>query len=358
MASHPVAGYRRSRMRPLAGAVAGLLLACAPLGGQERHPIVQTDHPGRWTPLTVYLGGGRQIGPTAAESRAMKANLDSLISVVRRSPALADPRGFETIGSETVQQDDPPLVSSGWQPVRGMVHFIPLLWWRLCDSCVLQRSGEGVGTTIAVNDLRLLMGGVPTGGCGGPVVFPRPRQVALIGGYPLYNNGALLIAARDVPVFVPVTRDDWIDAQINAGKNAQGCLRPDERQRARWESIRGTASPAERAMEAWERPAGREGPPGPFQWLLGQPGARGSRPYVRFNPALFDSTIARTAIQTMTLTVGFRSRDPRPLPRGTPRPLPCSAPISRSADLEIDGLAIHEGIMCGLDWPALRALLR
>lgn len=337
-------------------AAALLLAAAATLAAQGRSgAIALPDHPGRWNPLTLYLRGGRTFGPTAAESRVMKSQLDSLVAVVRRTPALATPLGFETVGSETVEADRLSEDVPGWQPVRGSLLVIPLLWYRSCDSCAAQRNGEGVGAQVAVNELGLMMPGSGTGGCGGPEVFTAPREVARIGGYPLYSTGAVLIAARDVPPFLPVTRDEWITAQINQGKNATGCRRPDYRA-AWWDSIRGTWTPGERAMEAWEVAPGPR-PPGPFQ-ILGTPGARGSHAYVRINPALFDSTAPRTAMQTIVLTVAFPRRDPRPLPRGARPPLPCSNPIPRSPSHEIDQLAIHEAIWCNLDWAALRGLLR
>jgi hypothetical protein len=332
----------------------GSTLVATSLAAQTRGPLAQPDHPGRWTPLAAVLPGRTASPlPGSAESRTMKAQLDSLVAILRRNPALAEPRGFDVIGSETVESDELPEAVPGWQPLRGMVWFAPQLWYRSCDTCAVVRADEGFGITIAVNDLRLLMV-QGMGGCGGPVVFLRPREVARIGGSPLFGNGVLLIAARDVPPFLPVTRDEWIQAEINQGRNASGCHRPDYRA-ASWESLRSTWTPEERAAEAWDRAPGQ--PLDKFQ-VLGAPGAPRSHQWVRANPALFDSTLARATPQTMTLTVGFPRLDPRHFPRGAPRPLPCSAPLPRTTALDLDALAIHEAAMCNLDWTALRALLR
>ncbi len=332
-------------------------LACSTARAQARRTTAVPDHPCRWTPLTVNLPRVR-FGPSAAEARAMKVQLDSLVAVLRRSPLLADPRGFETVGSETVAEDEMrESWGPGWQPVKGSLLIIPLLWYRQCDSCPPLRSDEGRGAQLGINSFGLLMPGGGVGGCGGPRVFTEPREIGRVGGFPVYGNGALLIAARDVPPFIPITRSEWIDAQINATKNARGCLRPDPRQAAWYDSIRGSWSPEERAMEAWEWGTTRQERGVPFQ-LLGRPGAPGSRRYVRINPALLDSTLPRTAMQTVVVTLRLSGRDPRTFPRGTRQPAPCSEPIPRSADPSLDALAVHEGIWCAVDWTAVRALLR
>src|SRR5579859_2163214 len=333
-------------------------LVATALAAQTRGPLAQPDHPGRWTPLEARLPQ-RGRSPLPGESPVMKAQLDSLVVILRRNPALAEPRGFDIVGGETVEQDELRDYHPGWQPVRGSVFFIPLLWYRPCDTCATARADEGVGITIVVNGLSMLMWPDPgeqpnegMGGCGGPMVFLAPREVARIGGFPLLSNGVLLIAARAVPPFLPVTRDEWIQAQINQGRHESGCRGPDYRA-VWWDSIWSAWTPKERAMEAWDLPRGGREPPGPHQ-VLGVPGARGGRPWVRANPALFDSTLARTTMQTMTLSIGFPGVDPRPLARGAQPPLPCSTPLPRTTVYVLDQLAIHEAAMCHLDWTALR----
>jgi hypothetical protein len=306
--------------------------------------VFEVDHPGTWQLQTSLPSRGR---PTPAEARAMMVRLDSLVALVRRGPAFSPQRGFNIVGSVTVLEGN--ATAARWQPVRGMVRIIPLAWYRECPTCAVLVEGEGHGIEFGVNTSGPISSYREVhGGCGGRAVFRRPAEVARVSGAPVFENGTLVITARDVPLFLPVSRAQWVQANIDESGNQFGCSHPDPRVVAQMDALRAGWTPEQLAMEAWEPPREYRGPD-----PLGQPGAPGATQWVRMNPEIYDTTRVTTAVQMLTVSMAFNTDEAR----AGNGPIQFCAK-GRNALPVGDDRAIHYAIVCPLDWDALRTITR
>jgi hypothetical protein len=136
-------------------------------------------------------------------------------------------------------------------------------------------------------------------------------MVGEVGGLPLYDNQMIVVAAKGKPLFVGISREQFIRSMIK-GFNDQSAKDPGNKP-VNDMVIKELAaelaemSPAERASRAM----GGGGMSIPSSMM--PPGQPGGTPLVIFNPNYFDQTLPRTAVQLIVVRTNESTVDPGPL---------------------------------------------
>ena len=136
-------------------------------------------------------------------------------------------------------------------------------------------------------------------------MFFEPKQVGVMGGYPQYHTGAIVLKKTDRPIWVAVTREKVLNTLIANMKKSLSELRSDEPARARQmieqelsclQSALAALTPEQRTSDAYisfPPPAGCS--------PLVEPTARTARRLVTENPAFYDPKLPPSAIQVIVV---------------------------------------------------------
>lgn len=308
---------------------AAALVLCAVAHAQELKHL--TDKPGTWrlTSELRYVAAANLFRLKEAEHKALAAKMDTLVSVVRGTAVFNPPVGFFV--AAVTAYDIPSnfcLVRQDCTVIPAMpqlnLYFYDILaepggqtTWDKAMSCEAH---------VRVNDLEhaISAGGHIQGAQTpeGRWIWLLPQEKGRIAGFPTYNyeniEEKVVLAKPGRRVFVPITREEFIsaliysrelrivqealqahreDQQVNARALQAERLRTDERlQSLRAELAR--LGPAERASPAWYAWAQKGTGSG-----LVAPGAPNARQLVSTNPAYFDRSLPRSAIQLISTHV-------------------------------------------------------
>jgi|GEM_PF-5162621 len=136
----------------------------------------------------------------------------------------------------------------------------------------------------------------------GREIFYQPIETGRFSGYPVYDNRVLVIHDKNKPLFIPVTREQYINAYIywteyqdkQANKEGQNGFFTDALRKELQEM-----APEEKSKPAYVN-IGRMGDTFRYSFLV-DPETEEDRALVMFNPNYFDNFRPRTEVQLITL---------------------------------------------------------
>lgn len=178
-------------------------------------------------------------------------------------------------------------------------------------------------------------------------IFFLPEQTNTLGGYPVYDGRVLVIADKSKPLFVPVTREQYLKAYIwwteytdkqNGTEGENDFLLEGLRQELQ------EMTPEERQKPAYfNMDMNRMGDQFRYSFLV-DPETDEDRALVMFNPEYYDASRPRSDVQLITLTF---LRD---------YPMTEPEPVALGEGNHIDSVRFGE-LMYSMDYTALSALL-
>jgi hypothetical protein len=190
----------------------------------QEHPLVKAQA-GSWS-TTGPLRVGVRPEMTPDERTAVTAQVNALLDVLKRMPAMAPPAGFEVTPHTYVSLDTLDR-SSGKRPVlvtsQLTVNIAP---YERIDQKVEANERDTAGSvTIRVHDLGpVLGGGLDLQDDQGIFIRSPPDPVATVHGYPVFEEGngdrwAIILRNR-VPFWAPVTCERYLLATIRTDEDA------------------------------------------------------------------------------------------------------------------------------------------
>ncbi|HEY5798942.1 MAG TPA: hypothetical protein VIT92_01910 [Burkholderiaceae bacterium] len=181
----------------LAQAGAGLRAGPPPELGANTTPILDKA---KWIPndnAKERPDAGLAAGYSVAQQKTVYANMARVIDALVRTPVMQEP-GFEVqalgaiCSNGSCRRGEPVAASSGLI-VRQFV---------MSKSGKLDVNGEGPTVSVHFNRIDRLFGSpAPKDG-----FFVEPAVIDTIDGFPVYEDGLMVITARKEPLFAPVTR--------------------------------------------------------------------------------------------------------------------------------------------------------
>lgn len=257
------------------------------------------EHPGKST--ATVSGANRAL--SKSESIAFKRNLERLFSLLAKQPTLAAPRGVEIKGY---------FRPNDYQPKSNKVPIPGFGFLRFHSYFRDHKTGKPVQfgfptdvMGVSVNDPEkgpevCTVPGSPTR------VFCAPERVEEVAGFPLYRfNGmdVLVLSRSNVPVWIPLTREEYVKAWLANWKKQAADSPPIDTitpQIVRnHQAVLDDMTPEERRMQA------REFTWDPLQPTLAPVGSSEGRPLLKVNPAWFDPKLPRSAFQLLTITFSY-----------------------------------------------------
>lgn len=336
-----------------------LLAPTGPLAAQAQEGVAVEQHAvGSLTIRGAIPFDGDVTSP--ARRRAANATIDRLIAVLRADPGVAHPAGYDITANRVMGR-----ARAGYD-VGAAYH--AGLWgnvWQIASR------GDGHGGREVVDAGKLPFALLTnTAWCdgeyanaapdGGPPILEGVRQTGQLHGHPVYDGKCILITARPVPAFVPVTRERYLRIQVRQLEAQAAKTRKDDKQMHAqgqdprfvalfdssvivMDSLVGAAkaqldslTPPERSTPAWVLHQDAH------DSSLVDPGTAGAAPLMSENPALFDATLPPDQPQVIALLLPFAQPD--------------VAPTGFEEDPE--RRANVQAIVHGLDWAALEAMVR
>ena len=302
------------RLFLLAAAVAALAVA-VPAAAQTDPALLAKA--GYWKPVTQNLPSGDPAD--APDLEPFANNLNAVLAILRRTPVLAQPRGF--VAAPSIDRE----LGAPRRPFTGSAR-IGVLFFQKDDNGAVVPGDAGPDVTVAINDASCIWNGHETAFIDslGPIYYDAPQDSSPVRGIPGFStdSSCLVIAHHAVPVFAPVSRErflrdarDTLLARLRAA-NATSSSASAEVRRAlqpTLDTVRAVAmhydaelkhlSPADARAPAWVKTSDA----GAMD--LVPPGTEDARQLVAPNPALFNSPTPRSAIQFMTIQAVVSSGD-------------------------------------------------
>lgn len=202
-------------MRRLLPLVASILIT-VPAGAQS-DPALMTK-PGYWKPVTQTLPSGDPSDGPDLEPFAI--NLNAVLAILRRTPALAQPRGF--VANPVVERD----LVAGQRAFAGSVR-VGVWFFTKDDNGAVVPGETGPEVAVWINDPSCIWRGHETAfvDSAGAIYYDAPQDSSPIKGIPGYSSDSscLVIARHGVPVFAPVSRERFLrDARDTLLARARG----------------------------------------------------------------------------------------------------------------------------------------
>ena len=226
-----------------------------------------------------------------------------MLDIVLRNPAFSPPVGLDLTQGLLART---PLVGVS----RNMVQYevtVGFLWYNvLRGNEIVPQPVSMVGLKVNANHIALAWNESerwvedPN-----RQMFFEPKQVGLVGGYPQYHTGAIVVKKADRPIWVAVTREKVLNTLIANMKKSLSEVRSDEPPQARQmieqelgclQSALAALRPEQRTSDAYisfPPPAGCS--------PLVEPTARNARRLVTENPAFYDPKLPPSAIQVIVV---------------------------------------------------------
>lgn len=257
------------------------------------------EHPGKASATVT----GTHKALSKGEAAAFKRNLERLRSLLVKQPALASPKGVEIKGYFR-PNDQQPKTNKVPIPGFGFLRFHAYIR----D----QKTGRPVPFCCPTDEMAVHVNDPEKGPevCTVPGSATRgfcaPERVEEVAGFPLYRfNGmdVLVLSRSSVPVWVPLTREEYVRAWLANWKKeaadspAMDTITPQivRNHQAALDAM----TPEERRMQA------REFTWDPLQPTLAPVGSSEGRPLLKVNPAWFDPKLPRSAFQLLTITFSY-----------------------------------------------------
>jgi len=311
-----------------------VLLFATALSGQES---LLRNHPGKWTALPpIKPLMAEEL--SAADRAAATSWANQILEIIHRMPSLAQPVGFDVtpFSSAELSSLDRGPDEKGPRYISGMVE-VDLPAYKQTASGIVTDDRNVAGTiTIAVNDISA----VAQGGLGdsakpyvdqsGRFFTSTAEPVDTLHGYPVYrvvNDQWVVMRRNDVPFFVPVSRQrflqyniDWTEANLgkaranleknkatlanapnaaNILKEANEALAAEQSSLDEARKILAAMTPEQRAAPAFIEDAASSGS---IPRLL-EPNSEGANAVVSVNPALMDPNLPRYAPQVIAVRI-------------------------------------------------------
>lgn len=262
---------------------------------------------GYWKPVTQRLPTEDPNG--GPDHQPFVSSLNSVLAILRRTPVLAQPRGF--VASPVVQRE----LGLPRRPLTGSVR-VGVLFFRKDDGGSVTPQDAGPEVAVSINDASCVWNGhdVAFVDSAGSIYYDAPQDSSPVRGIPGFStdSSCLVIARRGVPVFAPVSRERFLrdarDTLLARLRAVDARSRSADVRRAMQpalDTVRSIAkhydaeltalSPADRRAPAWVKSS--ESAP----LDLVPPGTEDARQLVAPNPALYNPALPRSAIQLLTV---------------------------------------------------------
>jgi hypothetical protein len=282
------------------GLLALALITIPAPGARADPPVPPHEHPGQVvTRVSRFRDLAREMALSGAEQAVVRAKLSEIVKVLRTHAIFNPPKGFD---AELVST----LVSPAecrQPPCRRhrVAHEVRLKIYGL------RRTGGGVraprtsarGLTFTANQpgrVGEAVDGELTDDLGRPLL-KEPRLVRRFAGVPLYEGNLLVLVRTARPLFLPVTREQFLRARLRQlAQEADADQGPIQRLRGRIQAELTRMTPAQRQSEAWVGDS-------PHLSGLAAAGAEDAHRVVILSPAFLDPRLPRTAIQILTAEV-------------------------------------------------------
>ncbi len=190
----------------------------------QEHPLVKAQA-GSWS-ITGPLRVGVRPEMTPDERTAVTAQVNTLLDVLKRMPAMAPPAGFQVIPHTFVSLDTLDR-SGGKRPVLVTSQLtLNIAPYERIDQKVEANERDTAGSvTIRVNDLGpVLGGGLDLQDDQGIFIRNPPDPVATVHGYPVFEEGNgdrwVFILRNKAPFWAPVTCERYLLATIRTDEDA------------------------------------------------------------------------------------------------------------------------------------------
>ena len=258
------------------------------------------EHPGKMS--ATITGSHIQLKKT--EAAAFKRNLEHLLSLLSRQPALKSPRGVEIKGY---------FRPNDYQPKTNKVPIPGFGYLRFHSYFRDTKTGKPVPFGFPTDEMFVSVNDPEKGlsACtvpGAPTrVFYEPNQVGELAGFPHYQleggTDVIVMSRSTVPPWIPLTREEYVKGWLaNWQKQAAEAPAIDtitpQIVRSHQEAL-AVMTQEERRMQA------RELQWDPFQPTLAPVGSDEGQPLVRVNPAWFDPKLPRSAFQLITIMFSY-----------------------------------------------------
>jgi hypothetical protein len=357
--------FSRVRNRGLCLVVA-LLLLHQVAAAQELKPLANKPATWRFLNELRQFDAKEIFGLTSAQHSELAAKTDTLVSILGGTPVFNSPVGFCVVATTVY---DFPLYLCDRQDCTALPPIVAFNIY-FYDTVAGSRgqatpdNAVPVEVHVRINDLEHAvrgeyhLAGAQTSD-GRWIIFVPPPEKTRTEGLVVYDNTWLVLAKPGRVPWVPVSREDFIAASIHARELqiAQEAILEHRRNPkvseqayqaaqmsadSRVQSLRAELarlSPVERASPAWYAK-----PEGKTDSGLVAPGAPNARQLASTNPAYFDSSLPRSAIQLISVDVKWPTKMQVDW-----------AHAGESSDPAVRG--VHE-FLATADWKRVAALIR
>ncbi|WP_291990167.1 hypothetical protein [Luteitalea sp.] len=192
-------------------------------------PWFMTDAPGTWKPWKMTLSSGARASTraTPAELKAFEAHLVAFRELLRRTPAVAEPKGYSVEVWGHLRGDDRPAsgqAPAGRRPIGGGVDFgaFPIYEYMRNGTRVRTDTGETALLLFAVNTLDARVIGQPGPPEWNPLdldIVVQPPATGERAGFPLFDD-IVVITKRDASIWAPVALLEAWQVQLQASTRA------------------------------------------------------------------------------------------------------------------------------------------
>lgn len=236
---------------------------------------------------------------TAADAAALERNLARVRDLLLAQPVFHPLIGARVRGdfrTEELRAD----TAKAPVPARAALNFLPAVLY----------AKSGPGWAVDTSDQVVVYVNNPTGGLellnglsSDQPYFYEPARAGEMDGFPVFRGQLaceyIVLSRSGRLPWVPVTREEYVQTwtriwQARADSAPADTMSP--KIVARHKAVLAAMSPEERAMQA--RSFGTEDP---FAPTLAPPGSTKGHPLVKADPAWFDASVRRTAIQLIVV---------------------------------------------------------
>jgi hypothetical protein len=289
----------------------------------QEHPLLR-DHPGAWVGQSPSLAADL----TTSDKAAATALVADIANILKQAPTLKTPRGYDIYQHSSLALDHPGNATARPAVVAGILTFNLAPYESAASGPVANERDSAVQIKIAVNDLSMVTGGTMTEGRltfgdeFGDFWRDTPETTETRHGAPVYEQNSdrwVVLRARDVPIVTPVSRERYLafrqrlakDAADHADQNLvklnandPALAGPLAIMREQIAALRAVEQAIQRQVTTMS-PADRQAPAlvtseSPTE--APQFGDGGTA-VVYLNPALFDHTRPRAALQVLAVSI-------------------------------------------------------